>query len=146
MITQMKKIVFSGSKLNFEKLKSKIEDYYLSNSIDGNNINYFALVNGKKVCKKLFLKPLYKPEFYGINIFNKIDGLIIDFLHRIGFCFSEDKGTGKTNLAFSIAKKFQLDLIEIDPSHEFNFDSISFSNCVILLDDLKILTSRAVAG
>jgi len=150
-------LLFYGPQSQHEKLETDIRIYIDSkNTTDG--VKYYALINRKKVQKNTFINPLYKPEFYGMNNFNYVDNLIKQFLdnrefyqttglpYRIGFCFPGDKGTGKTNLAYSIGKNFNLDIVEIDPNHEFNFESISLSNCVILLDDLKILTSRAVAG
>jgi len=100
-----------------------------------------------------YARPIYAPEFFGHKIFDYVDTRVRKFLqnqdfyertglpYRIGFCFAGEKGLGKTQMAYALARYYKLGIVEVNPIFDFTKISegqIDLSNKVVLLDDIDL--------
>nr|QBK84875.1 MAG: AAA family ATPase [Pithovirus LCDPAC02] len=141
---------FFCSKRKFKSIKKLIRSFKCkkNKSIDVTRINK----EGKRTRINYKCKPLYKPEYFGFEIFEFLDFRIQNFLnnenfydriglpYKIGFCLSGDTGLGKTQFAYAAAIKYNLNIFEIDPDYDFR-NSPNISNSIILLDDFDLFES-----
>lgn len=158
MVNDQGKYFIDGLHADKNCLIKKIDEYARAKDSKV-QVKYFRLdKTNKKTQKTLYINPIYAPEFYSSENFDFVDTTIKEFLsnekfyedtgipYRLGFCFSGDKGTGKTLFAYAIAKHFNMDIIEIDPEYVFNFSDLpSITNSIVLLDDFDMynnVTSR----